>query len=189
MWQDLNLRFPTSKAGRLNQTFSHTDKLWWRPGVSNPSRHSTCKAEPQPSAAPIYWYPRQVTLLRLRVISTVLYFLTKGAINTIMKTYKNFTPCGLNFHLSLIDGVCCMIVYDRFFCEYHMQYFTNINKALGFINNLWLVVIVGLEPTIDCVWSNCISHYAILPYRNTLLIIFMYTITWQVALCLSLPCN
>jgi hypothetical protein len=109
---------------------------WWRLGVSNPSRHSTCKAEPQPSAAPIYWYPRQVTLLRLRVISTVLYFLTKGAINTIMKTYKNFTPCGLNFHLSLIDGVCCMIVYDRFFCEYHIQYFTNINKALCFINNL-----------------------------------------------------
>ena len=109
VWQDLNLRFPTSKAGRLNQTFSHTDKTW---------------------------YPRQVTLLRLRVISTVLYFLTKGAINTIMKTYKNITPGGLNFHLSLCDGVCCMIVYDRYFCEYQVQYFTNINKALGFINNL-----------------------------------------------------
>ena len=62
VWQDLNLRFPTSKAGRLNQTFSHTDKLWWRPGVSNPSRHSTCKAEPQPSAAPILWYPVLVTI-------------------------------------------------------------------------------------------------------------------------------
>ena len=53
VWQDLNLRFLTSKASRLDRTFSHTDKLWWRPGVSNPSRHSTCKAEPQPSAAPI----------------------------------------------------------------------------------------------------------------------------------------
>ena len=155
MWQDLNLRFPTSKAGRLNQTFSHTDKLWWRPGVSNPSRHSTCKAEPQPSAAPIYWYPRQVTLLRLRVISTVLYFLTKGAINTIMKTYKNFTPCGLNFHLSLIEGVCCMIVYDRFFCEYHIQYFTNINKALCFINNLWLVDVSRFELLTCSVWRRC----------------------------------
>ena len=27
VWQDLNLRFLTSKASRLNQTFSHTDKL------------------------------------------------------------------------------------------------------------------------------------------------------------------
>jgi len=53
-----------------------------------------------------------------------------------MKTYKNITPGGLNFHLSLIDGVCCMIVYDRYFCEYQIQYFTNINKALRFINNL-----------------------------------------------------
>ena len=103
-----------------------------------------------------------------RLIKTVLYHWANEAINTYMKTYKNITPGGLNFHLSLIDGVCCMIVYDRYFCEYQIQYFTNINKALRFINNLWLVVIVGLEPTIGCVWSNCISHYAILPYRNTL---------------------
>ena len=103
-----------------------------------------------------------------RLIKTVLYHWANEAINTYMKTYKNITPGGLNFHLSLIDGVCCMIVYDRYFCEYQIQYFTNINKALRFINNLWLVVIVGLEPTIDCVWSSCISHYAILPYRNTL---------------------
>ena len=27
--------------------------LWWRPGVSNPSRQDACKATPQPSAAPI----------------------------------------------------------------------------------------------------------------------------------------
>ena len=90
------------------------------------------------------------------------------AINTFMKTYKNITPGGLNFHLSLIDGVCCMIVYDRFFCEYHMQYFTNVNKALRFINNLWLVEVVRLELTINTVWRWRISRYAILPYRNTL---------------------
>ena len=137
VWQDLNLRFPTSKAGRLNQTFSHTDKLWWRPGVSNPSRHSTCKAEPQPSAAPINtgtqcWLRSNYS----RLIKTVPHHSVYWAINTIMKTYKNITPGGLNFHLSLIDGVCCMIVYDRYFCEYQIQYFTNINKALRFINNL-----------------------------------------------------
>jgi hypothetical protein len=70
----------------------------------------------------------------LRFIKTVLT-LANEAINTNMKTYKNVSE-GLNFHLSLIDGTCCMIVYDRFFCEYHTQYFTNINKALRFINNL-----------------------------------------------------
>ena len=31
-----------------------------------------------------------------------------------------------------------------------------------------LVVTVGLEPTINTVWRWCISHYATLPYRNTL---------------------
>ena len=31
-----------------------------------------------------------------------------------------------------------------------------------------MVVMAGLEPAIDCVWSSCISHYATLPYRNTL---------------------
>ena len=71
-----------------------------------------------------------------RLIKTVPHHSVYWAINTIMKTYKNFTPSGLNFHLSLMNGVCCMIVYDRFFCEYHMQYFTSVNKALRFINNL-----------------------------------------------------
>ena len=31
-----------------------------------------------------------------------------------------------------------------------------------------LVVTVGLEPTINTVWRWCISHYATLPYVNTL---------------------
>jgi hypothetical protein len=54
-----------------------------------------------------------------------------------MKTYKNLTPSGLLFHLSLSDeGVCCIVVYDIFDCETQLQYFTNINKALRFINNL-----------------------------------------------------
>ena len=41
--QDLNLRFLTSKASRLNQTFSRTDKLGGHMWDSNP-RHPTCKA-------------------------------------------------------------------------------------------------------------------------------------------------
>lgn len=63
--------------------------------------------------------------------------LSYSDINNTMKTYKNLTPSGLHFHLSLSDeGVCCIIVYDIFDCESQLHYFTNINKALRFINNL-----------------------------------------------------
>jgi hypothetical protein len=54
-----------------------------------------------------------------------------------VKTYKNITPSGLTFCLSLSDtGVCCIIVYDVFDCEAQLRYFTNVNKAMRFINNL-----------------------------------------------------
>ena len=54
-----------------------------------------------------------------------------------MKTYENFTPGGLYFHLSLSDdGVCCIIVRDIYDGDVTMRYFTNVNKALRFINNL-----------------------------------------------------
>ena len=53
-----------------------------------------------------------------------------------MKTYRNFTPGGLYFHLSLCDGVCCVLVYDILDCELKIRYFNNSNKALRFINNL-----------------------------------------------------
>ena len=58
-------------------------------------------------------------------------------INTFVKTYKNITPSGLTFCLSLSDtGVCCIIVYDVFDCEAQLRYFTDINRAMRFINNL-----------------------------------------------------
>ena len=54
-----------------------------------------------------------------------------------MKRYQNLTPQGLNFYLSLSDiGVCYIIVYDVFNAEAQMRYFTNVNLALRFINNL-----------------------------------------------------
>ena len=58
-------------------------------------------------------------------------------INTVVKTYQNFTPSGLHFHLSLSDtGVCCIIVHDIYDGDLQMRYFTNVNNALRFINNL-----------------------------------------------------
>ena len=58
-------------------------------------------------------------------------------VNIFVKTYNNLTPGGLNFHLSLSDeGVCCIVVYDVFYGEVVMRYFTDVNKALRFINNL-----------------------------------------------------
>jgi len=54
-----------------------------------------------------------------------------------VRRYQNLTPQGLNFHLSLSDrGVCCIIVYDVFDAKAQMRYFTNVNEALRFINNL-----------------------------------------------------
>ena len=54
-----------------------------------------------------------------------------------MKTYESYTPQGLHFMLSLSDkGVCYIIVHDVYDVEVTMRYFTDINKALRFINNL-----------------------------------------------------
>jgi hypothetical protein len=54
-----------------------------------------------------------------------------------VKRYQNLTPQGLNFYLSLSDtGVCYIIVYDVFTAEAQMRYFTNVSRALRFINNL-----------------------------------------------------
>jgi hypothetical protein len=54
-----------------------------------------------------------------------------------VRTYYSQTPAGLDFQLSLSeDGVCCIVVYNTYDCELTMRYFTNVNKALRFINNL-----------------------------------------------------
>jgi hypothetical protein len=54
-----------------------------------------------------------------------------------VKTYEHITPEGLYFHLCLYGGVCCVMVQDVYDNTYfELQYFTDINKALRFINNL-----------------------------------------------------
>jgi len=53
-----------------------------------------------------------------------------------MKTYESVTPGGLHFHLSLHEGVCIVMVRDIYDIELTVRYFTNVNKALRFINNL-----------------------------------------------------
>jgi hypothetical protein len=54
-----------------------------------------------------------------------------------VKIYENLTPSGLHFRLSYENGVCCIMVKDMYDNTYfEMQYFTDINKALRFINNL-----------------------------------------------------
>lgn len=64
-------------------------------------------------------------------------FIWSRTINIIVRTYSNLTPQGLHFHLSLSEtGVCCIIVTDLFVGECQIKYFTNVNKALRFINNL-----------------------------------------------------
>jgi hypothetical protein len=53
-----------------------------------------------------------------------------------VKTYNSLTPSGLYFHLCLHEGVCCVMVQDIYDLEFTIRYFTNVNKALRFINNL-----------------------------------------------------
>ena len=61
----------------------------------------------------------------------------KAAINICVKTYEHITPEGLYFHLCLYEGVCCVMVQDVYDNTYfELQYFTDVNKALRFINNL-----------------------------------------------------
>ena len=57
-------------------------------------------------------------------------------INNYVKTYNSLTPSGLYFHLCLHEGVCCVMVQDIYDLEFTIRYFTNVNKALRFINNL-----------------------------------------------------
>ncbi len=60
----------------------------------------------------------------------------QGTINIVVKTYDRITPDGLHFHLCLYEGVCCVMVTDIYDQELTIRYFTNVNKALRFINNL-----------------------------------------------------
>jgi len=58
-------------------------------------------------------------------------------INNFVKIYENLTPSGLHFRLSYDNGICCIMVQDLYDNTYfEMQYFTDINKALRFVNNL-----------------------------------------------------
>ena len=69
--------------------------------------------------------------------SAALTGLGEEGINIFVKTYDHITPQGLQFHLCLIEGVCCVMVQDLYDNTYfELQYFTNVNKALRFINNL-----------------------------------------------------
>ena len=63
--------------------------------------------------------------------------LGEEGINILVKTYEHITPQGLYFHLCLYEGVCCVMVQDVYDNTYfELKYFTNVNKALRFINNL-----------------------------------------------------
>jgi hypothetical protein len=54
-----------------------------------------------------------------------------------VKTYENLTPSGLHFHLSLFNGVCYIMVLDIYDSTYFdIKYFTSVNLALRWINNL-----------------------------------------------------
>jgi hypothetical protein len=54
-----------------------------------------------------------------------------------VRTYENQTPGGLCFHLSLENDVVYILVYDIHDVTYfQMKYFTKVNSALRWINNL-----------------------------------------------------
>jgi len=57
-------------------------------------------------------------------------------INICVKTYDRTTPSGLHFHLCLYEGVCCVMVTDIYDHDLTIKYFTDVNKALRFINNM-----------------------------------------------------
>lgn len=57
-------------------------------------------------------------------------------LNISMRRYKAYTPGGLYFNLSWVDGVCCIIVYDILDCEVQIRYFVDSTSALRYINNL-----------------------------------------------------
>ena len=73
----------------------------------------------------------------LSVRSALYCPLYYGEVNICVKTYKNQTPGGLCFHLSLENNVVYIVVYDIHDVTYfQMKYFTNVNSALRWINNL-----------------------------------------------------
>jgi hypothetical protein len=54
-----------------------------------------------------------------------------------VKTYENLTPGGLHFRLSLSErGVLCVVVRDVYDLDVQVKFFTDVNKAMRFINNL-----------------------------------------------------
>jgi hypothetical protein len=67
----------------------------------------------------------------------ILVSLMSLLINNFVKRYSNLTPMGLEFQLSLSDtGICCIMVRDIFDCTLEIRYFTKVNLALRYINNL-----------------------------------------------------
>ena len=64
------------------------------------------------------------------------YQLGYRGINICVKTYDRTTPSGLHFHLCLYEGVCCVMVTDIYDHDLTIRYFTDVNKALRFINNM-----------------------------------------------------
>jgi len=63
--------------------------------------------------------------------------LNYSEVNIFVRTYKNQTPSGLCFYLSLENNVVYIFVYDIHDVTYfQMKYFTNVNSALRWINNL-----------------------------------------------------
>lgn len=78
----------------------------------------------------------QKGLYYLYSLATSLNISKDIPINKCMKTYENYTPSGLWFRLSLYNGVCCIIVYDVFYCQTDVQFFTDINKAMRYVNNI-----------------------------------------------------
>lgn len=43
------------------------------------------------------------------------------------------TPMGITFYLTLMNGVCCIVVYDEYDCTCKIRYFSDFNEAVNFI--------------------------------------------------------
>ena len=46
------------------------------------------------------------------------------------------TRLGYTFHLSLENGVCCIVCYDCFTSSVYVRYCTNYKQALDFLTTL-----------------------------------------------------
>ncbi len=85
---------------------------------------------------PINWYGgRDSNPYCTDFKSVASYLLRYHRINIFVKTYDRRTPQGLHFHLSLYEGVCCIIVYDIYDYSIDIKYFNNVNAALRYINS------------------------------------------------------